>query len=84
MASALIELSTHTGKAEGKKYVDYAEQLLRSLTSPEYLATPGSNGHFTLMHSTGNLPGNIEIDVPLTYADYYYVEALLRMKKLLE
>jgi uncharacterized protein YyaL (SSP411 family) len=84
MASALIELSTHLGKDKGQKYLDYAEQLLRSLTSPEYLATAGSNGHFTLMHSTGNLPANSEIDVPLSYADYYYVEALLRMKKLLE
>lgn len=84
MASALIELSTHLGKDKGQKYLDYAEQLLRSLTSSEYLATAGSNGHFTLMHSTGNLPANSEIDVPLSYADYYYVEALLRMKKLLE
>lgn len=84
MASALIELGELSGKEERKTYVDYAEQLIRTLTSTDYLAISGSNCYFTLMHSTGNLPGNSEIDVPLSYADYYYVEALLRMKKHLE
>ena len=60
-----------------------AERQLRSLTSPAYLANPGEQGGFILKHSVGSLPGNSEVDVPLTYADYYYVEALLRMKKLL-
>lgn len=82
MASALIELSQLTGGEQGQKYLDFAEQQIRSLTSPNYLAEAGSNCYFVLMHSTGHLPGNSEVDVPLSYADYYYVEALLRLKEL--
>lgn len=82
MASALIELSQLDKSKMAKKYLRYAEDQLRSLTSPEYLAEVGTNGNFVLKHSTGSLPGNSEVDVPLTYADYYYIEALLRLKKL--
>ena len=53
-----------------------AERILRTLASPEYLAEPRTNGGFLLKHSVGNLPGGTEIDVPLTYADYYFLEAL--------
>ena len=82
MASALIELSQQCPDAFGKQCLDYAEAQIRSLTSPAYLAEPGANCDFILMHSTGNLPGNSEVDVPLSYADYYYVEALMRLKEL--
>ena len=84
MASALIELSQLDKSDQANSYLDFAEQQVRSLTSPEYLAAKGSNCNFALMHSTGHLPGNSEVDVPLTYADYYYVEALMRLKKLNE
>lgn len=83
MASALIELSQLEKSKMAKKYRRYAEDQLRSLTAPEYLAEVGTNGNFVLKHSTGSLPGNSEVDVPLTYADYYYIEALLRLKKIL-
>jgi hypothetical protein len=53
-----------------------AERILRTLASPEYLAEPGTNGGFILKHGVGNLPGGSEVDVPLTYADYYFLEAL--------
>ena len=53
-----------------------AERILRTLASPEYLAEPCTNGGFLLKHSVGNLPGRSEVDVPLTYADYYFLEAL--------
>ena len=53
-----------------------AEHILRTLASPEYLAEPCTNGGFLLKHSVGNLPGQSEVDVPLTYADYYFLEAL--------
>lgn len=79
-ASALIELSTLT--PNGKKYFDYAETILKNLSSDKYLATKGSNQGFVLMHSTGSLPHGSEIDVPLNYADYYYLEALQRYKNL--
>jgi unsaturated chondroitin disaccharide hydrolase len=47
-----------------------------------YTAAPGENGGFILKHSTGHLPGNSEVDVPLTYADYYFIEAMMRYKAL--
>lgn len=81
MASALVELGELSDKNDGKVYIDFAEQQIRSLTSSDFMAVPSSNGHFALMHSTGNFPGHSEVDAPLSYADYYYVEALLRMKK---
>lgn len=81
MASAFIELSRLTGKSA---YMDIAETQIRTLSSPEYLAAPGTNAYFILKHSVGNMPKNSEVDVPLTYADYYYVEALVRYKKIVE
>jgi hypothetical protein len=56
-----------------------AERILRTLASPEYLAEPRTNGGFLLKHGVGNIPGNSEVDVPLTYADYYFLEALLSL-----
>jgi unsaturated chondroitin disaccharide hydrolase len=82
MASALIELSTFTDGASSEKYLSTAEKQLQALSSPEYLAEPGTNGFFILKRGVGHLPGNSEVDVPLTYGDYYYVEALIRYKKL--
>jgi hypothetical protein len=78
MASALLELSQYTKKA---LYWQTAEQQLQSLCSPAYLAKEGTNNNFILLHSVGHLPAHSEVDVPLTYADYYFVEALLRYKK---
>ena len=45
------------------------------------MAKNGENGHFLLLHSVGSIPHGNEVDVPLNYADYYYIEALLRLKK---
>ena len=59
-----------------KKLVAAAERILRTLASPEYLAEPRTNGGFLLKHSVGNIPGHSAVDVPLTYADYYFLEAL--------
>lgn len=75
-ASALIELSTLV--EDGQVYFDYAEKLLKSLSSDAYLAKVGTNQGFILMHSTGSLPNGSEIDTPINYADYYYLEALVR------
>ncbi len=83
MASALIELSTLDPSKDAALWLETAEQQLRSLSSERYLAKPGTQGGFILMHSTGNYPAHSEVDVPLTYADYYYIEALLRLKALL-
>ena len=78
MASALLELATFDGVARAK-YQAAADCILTSLSSPPYRSSKvGDNQGFLLGHSVGNLPGQSEIDVPITYADYYYVEALLR------
>ena len=84
MASALIELSGYVQPETGKKYLSVAETQLRSLASPAYLAKIGTNGNFILLHSVGSIPGKSEVDVPLTYADYYFIEALLRYKQLIQ
>ncbi|WP_316766474.1 glycoside hydrolase family 88 protein [Pedobacter frigiditerrae] len=81
IASALLELGQYSTKKEQETYVTAAEQMLKSLSTPNYRAKLGENGGFLLMHSTGSLPGKSEVDVPLTYADYYFLEALLRYKK---
>ncbi|MDR1582574.1 MAG: glycoside hydrolase family 88 protein [Prevotellaceae bacterium] len=82
IASALIELSQYVDETLSKTYLETAETQIRTLSSPEYFAEKGANGNFILKHSVGHLPGNSEIDVPLTYADYYYIEALMRLNKL--
>jgi hypothetical protein len=80
MCSALWELSDYVDAATARGYRAVAEQQLRSLASPAYRAKPGENHDFLLMHATGNFPRNDEIDVPINYADYYFLEALLRCK----
>ncbi|WP_233589258.1 glycoside hydrolase family 88 protein [Gynurincola endophyticus] len=80
MASALLELGQYTNKKEREQYVSEARTMLQTLSGSEYTAKPGTNGGFLLKHSVGALPLKSEIDVPLTYADYYYLEALLRYK----
>jgi unsaturated chondroitin disaccharide hydrolase len=82
MASALVELSGFVEPRLQSKYLSVAETQLRTLSSPEYLAEPGTNGFFILKRSVGNMNRNSEVDVPLTYADYYFVEALIRYSKL--
>ena len=80
VASALFDLSKYSGK-KGKVYRKAAIDILNSLASEQYTAAPGTNNNFILKHSTGSLPHGQEIDKPLVYADYYYLEALLKYKK---
>lgn len=81
IASALLELGQYTASAEKAEFKSAAETMIYSLSSPAYHAKLGENGGFLLMHSTGAYPMNKEIDVPLIYADYYYLETLERYKK---
>lgn len=76
-ASALLELSQYS-PSNRTTYVGAAEQMLQSLASSAYKAKLGENNQFVLMHSVSHKPQNFEVNVPLTYADYYYIEALLR------
>jgi hypothetical protein len=80
MASALLELGQYTNGNEKQEFISNAEKILESLSSEKYRAKAGQNGGFLLMHSTGAKPLNSEVDVPLIYADYYFLEALKRYK----
>lgn len=80
-ASALFELSTYGGPL-AKTYYQAAVQMLQSLSGPPYKAKVGENNNFILKHSVGHKPAKSEVDVPLVYADYYYLEALLRYEAL--
>ena len=81
MASALTELAGFVDAKTKKTYMQVVEKQIRTLSSAAYTAKLGENGAFILKHSTGAYPFNSEVDVPLTYADYYYLEALSRLKK---
>jgi len=81
MASGLLELAQYVSKKQREQYVSTAQKMLQTLSSNLYRAKPGTNGGFILQHSVGAIPSNSEVDVPLTYADYYFIEALLRYRK---
>lgn len=80
IASALMELCTYVPIPKSGKYLSTAELILKTLSSPDYLAAPETNGGFLLKHGVGHLPNHTEVDVPLSYADYYFIEALGRYK----
>ncbi len=82
MASALLELGRYADQKDKKLYFSTAETIIKNLSSAAYQAKPGTNGGFILGHSVGHMPNKTEIDVPLTYADYYFVEAMTRYKSL--
>ena len=84
MCSALLELSGYVADDKAESYLSIAETQLRSLSSDKYLAKPGENANFILKHSVGHMPNKSEVDVPLSYADYYFVEALMRAKELIK
>jgi hypothetical protein len=79
MASALYELSTYS---KSEYYKGWADKIMQSLASTKYRAKLGENGNFILKHSVGSIPHGSEIDVPLNYADYYFLEALKRKRDL--
>lgn len=82
--SALLELQKYVDPEKSKQYFEVAEQQLNTLCSADYLSKVGENANFILKHSVGHMPNRSEVDVPLTYADYYFVEAMLRYKHLME
>ncbi|MGN6178708.1 MAG: glycoside hydrolase family 88 protein [Mucilaginibacter sp.] len=80
-ASALLELSGYVpDKAKARFYRRQAIAMLAELSSATYQSR-GRNSAF-LLHSTGNKPINGEVDASIIYADYYYLEALLRLENM--
>jgi len=82
MASGLLELSTFVPGEKGAKYRAFAVKQLLSLCSDAYFAKPGENGDWLLKHGVGHKPAGGEIDTPLDYGDYYFLEGLLRFRRL--
>ena len=83
VASALLELSTLVADtAKAKHYRSKADAMLTSLSSKRYQSREVN--HAFLLHSTGHKPNGGEIDASIIYADYYYIEALLRQRALQE
>ncbi|MBB3700738.1 glycoside hydrolase family 88 protein [Flammeovirga yaeyamensis] len=78
-ASALYELYTYT---QDERYVEYADDILAALGSKNYVLPNNVKAPFLLDHSTGDWPKNDEIDVPISYADYYFLEAVKRRESL--
>jgi unsaturated chondroitin disaccharide hydrolase len=75
-----LELSTYLNNEKGQRYKQAAIEMLKSLSTPAYQS--GEAKPSFLLHSTGHYPNKSEIDASIIYADYYYIEALLRLKKL--
>lgn len=79
LASACYDLSLYS---RPEFYKGWADKIITSLTTSSYRAQEGENGNFLLLHSVGSIPHNSEMDVPLNYADYYFLEAIKRKKEL--
>ena len=77
LASALIELGNYSKSIE---YHSVALKIIKTLSSPVYFPKSGTNHFFILKHSVGSFPENSEVDVPIIYADYYYIEAVMRLQ----
>ncbi len=82
MASAMVQLSTLAQGQRAERYKAMAERQIRTLCSDEYMAPAGENCNYILRHGVGFKPAGSEVDVPLCYADYYFVEALVRYRTL--
>lgn len=80
VASALLELSGYVSPEKGQEYKKAAVCMLESLSSDKYRS--GKSKPAFLLHSIGNYPSHSEIDAAIIYADYYYIEALMRLKQM--
>jgi unsaturated chondroitin disaccharide hydrolase len=80
MASALLELARYSEPSEAIFYMQAAGTIVNNLNSASYRNKINTQHNFLLKHSVGHLPAKSEVDVPLSYADYYYVEALMRLR----
>ncbi len=77
-AAALLELSTYVTIDQGKEFWKASENILKSLSNEKYFCSKNECGGFLIDHSTGNWPKQDEVDVPIIYGDFYFLEALKR------
>jgi hypothetical protein len=83
MASGLLELAKYVDAKKGEKYRKFAVQQILSLASPAYFSEGDEIGHFLLKHGVGSKPRGSEVNTPLNYGDYYFLEALIRFRNLI-
>jgi len=81
MASALLELSQYLERSDSERCRAFAVKQLLTLASPTFFSEGDEIGHFLLKHGVGHKPIGSEVDTPLDYGDYYFLEALLRFRK---
>jgi hypothetical protein len=81
IASALFELGSVVQDSLQSFYLENAKKMIYNLSSEPYRSKIGENNNFLLNHCVGNIPENSEVDVPLSYADYYYIEAMMRYRQ---
>ena len=79
VSSGMVELYGYT---KNEKYLNYSKKVVNTLKSKEYILKSNITAPFILDHSTGNWPKNDEMDEPIVYGDYYFLETLLRLKAL--
>lgn len=80
IASAMYELSMYD-RENSVRCVNLADKIVESLTK-NYRCESENHHGFILGHSTGTRPTDTEVDVPIVYGDYYYIEALMRKYRL--
>jgi hypothetical protein len=82
LASAFIELSTYAEVKQPEQYLTISENIISSFAAQGYIAGRSELENFVLKHGVGNMPGGVEVDVPLIYGDYYFLEALIKYKNI--
>jgi hypothetical protein len=82
LSSAFMELSTFPEVQQREQYLIITENIIMSMATQGYLAKQNECENFVLKHGVGNMPGGIEVDVPLIYGDYYFLEALMKYKNI--
>lgn len=82
LASALVELSSYVSPGRKERYLAHVYKILNALTTPVYKAKLGDNGGLLFYHSVAHLPHDAEVDVGIIYADYYWLETMIRLRRL--
>lgn len=79
-ASALLELQSYLPDEISKRYMQAAEDMIETMSCAPYKA--GNQCSAFLLHCTGHLPRGSEVDASICYADYYYLESLIRLGRI--
>lgn len=79
VASAMVELYGYTND---QIYLDYSNKVLDILKTEQYILPAGIDAPFILQHSSGDWSKRSEMDEPIVYGDYYFLELMIRLRDL--